>query len=125
MKEIEAKAAKIRQLRQKAKTKKTPEQLVFDFFKESEDLWRFINKNDKYEGRSEMQIDTLIGAASMRLQQQINQYLDSYATVNIHLNADANAISGVTIYWGNAYRIANQCDETLYIGVEELLLCDN
>lgn len=122
MKEIEAKAARIRQLRQKAKTKKTPEQLVFDFFKESEDLWRFINKNDKYEGRSEMQIDTLIGAASMRLQQQINQYLDSYATVDIHLNADANAISGVTIYWGHAYRIANQIDETLYVGVEDLLL---
>lgn len=105
--EIEAKANKIKQRKNKAKSKTELETLVFDFFEETEQL-------------SKMKEFILIYEAVWQLQRKVNFKIDPDARVEAVYTQDKE-VSGVIVYWSKSHQVANKSEEQIYIGVEQML----
>lgn len=116
LKEIEAKAKKIKERKEKVKTKDDVEAFVFDFFREAEDM----NRLGDGSGNRDRYGAVLTAHASQHLEKQLQQRFDRGARLEITMT-EKNQISGVVIHWSKFYQVANKVDETLYIGVEQML----
>lgn len=116
LKEIEAKAKKLKERKEKVKTKDDVESFVFEFFREAEDM----NKLGDSLGNRDRYGAILTAHASQQLEKQLQQRFDRGARLEITMT-DKNQISGVLIHWSKFYQVAHKVDETLYIGVEQML----
>jgi hypothetical protein len=117
--EIEKKAQKIRDKRIEAASNKTLEAAVFAFFKNIEDS-RNLHGGQRYD-------HVLFTEARRSLQERIQSF-DRKAKISIefHKNEDERSweetqVRGVTIWWGDAYKVKNNCDPLLYIDVTQML----
>ncbi len=121
--EIDAKAKKIKQQKEKAKTKGDVERFVFDFFQEAEDMNRVRGTSaaDVHEDVNDSFASHVLTAhAAAFLEKQIQLKFDKDARVQVNFT-EKNQVSGVLITWSKSYQVANKCDDTFYIGVEQML----
>lgn len=108
--EIEAKAKKIKEKKIKTSRKEIVEKMVFDFFREAELMGK-------------MKEPTLITEALAQLRKTIQQKYDWGAQVEATWNEN-NQVQGIMITWSSKHQTTNQGEQSIYIGVEQLLFED-
>lgn len=119
LKEIEAKAQKIREKRVEAAGNKTIENAVFEFFKNVEES-RKLHNNEKHDL-------TLVQSAHYALEERLKAF-DNRVKCSVEWNVlpeeavEKGNIRGITIWWSPAYIKKHNCDQSLYIDVTQLLL---
>ena len=113
MGELEKRAQKIRELREKAKTQVPIEEFVLGHFRAMEEL---------KAGHSDMVIGSiLVFQACDQLKDQIRVRYDYNAAIDITIDENTGMARDVTITWSPYYKTANKCEETIRIGAELLL----
>lgn len=110
---INKKAQRIKDFRNKAKSTKDVESLVFKFFEEVETVSIGPNCNTALAY-------TLIFFAVAQLQEQLKLRFDHGVHVEA-VKSTAGHVVGVQITWSSSHTLANQCSDNLYIGVEQML----
>ena len=120
MEEIAIKAQKIRDKRVEAANNKTIEAAVLEFFKNIEES-RKLHNNEKYDL-------TLLHDAKTALAERLHAF-DYKVKLSIEWsssNPDSpmtfDPIRGVTIWWSQQYIKKNNCDQSLYFDVTQILL---
>lgn len=126
LKKISQRAEKIRQDRASAKNRKDIDRIVFDFFKEAEEMSKMGREMaDEVQANSgDVTAHVLILGAGVQLQEQIRARIDRDARVEVVMKDGTSQVNGVLITWSKFYQVANKCDETLYIGIEHMLFKD-
>lgn len=105
--EIDAKAKKIKERKKKASSKEELEKVIFDFFKEAEDLGRLNDPIIVYD-------------EALQLSRRIREKFDPGAQVEVQYT-EQKQVQGVLVTWSKGYQIAFQSQESFYIGVEQML----
>jgi hypothetical protein len=120
MEEINAKAQKIRDKRIEAASNKTIEAAVLEFFKNVEES-RKLHNDEQYD-------PDLIHSARVALTERL-QAFDHKVKITIEWSTPVNQmvtaedpIRGVTVWWGRDYIKRNNCDQSLYFDVTQILL---
>lgn len=121
--EINKKANRMKDLKRKAKEPKNLESLVFDFFREVENMIDTKTLPAEFSDTSNQDYisNILIRNAAVQLAEQVRINFDKYASLNVVFNNNTNVVNGVRIIWSYQYCLNNKCSDTLYIGVEQML----
>jgi len=110
---INKRAQRLKEIRIKSSTSKDVESLVFKFFEEVEAVSIGPNCNTALAY-------TLIFFAVAQLQEQLKLRFDHGVFVEA-VKGTAGHVVGVQITWSSSYALDNQCSDSLYIGVEQML----
>jgi len=119
LKEIEAKAQKIRDRRITAANNKTLEDAVFDFFRNIEDS-RLVHGGQMYD-------PNLFQQAKKSLEERIRGF-DPGAKISVEFNVsedhrswEQQQVRGATIWWSRTYIAKNNVDPSYFIDVSQML----
>jgi len=119
LKEIEAKAKKIRDKRVEASLNKTIEAAAFEFFKNIDES-RKLHNNKRYDA-------TLFIKAKTALDERLRGF-DPKVKVSVEwqthgegINWADGLIRGITIWWSQAHITKNNVHSSLYIDVGQML----
>lgn len=110
---VNKRAQRLKEIRIKSTISKDVESLVFKFFEEVEAVSTGPNCNTALAY-------TLIFFAVAQLQEQLKLRFDHGVHVK-EVKSTAGHVVGVQITWSSSYALDNQCSNTLYIGVEQML----
>lgn len=120
LKEIEAKANKIKERRISAANNKSIEDACFDFFKNIEES-RSLHQGSMYDRH-------LFHEALRALRDRVNGFdygtkvtIEFQSTDIPEISWHENYVRGVTIWWSKAYIAKNNVDPSIYIDVSSML----
>lgn len=119
LKEIQAKADKIKERRATAANNKSLQDAAFEFFKNIEES-RLIHGGAKYD-------NTLFSKALSSLKERVKGF-DQGTKVTVEFNVsddltswEEQMVRGITIWWSKVYIAKNNVDPSLYIDVSSML----
>lgn len=114
MDEINKKAARIKEMRQKAIGNKHLQAFAFDFFKE-------VDSVHSYECPQDMKI-AMVTQAFNAFKTKLKS-IDSGADTSLSVD-DVGNITGIKVFWSSTYATSNKIDKEQTIDVTEMLLSE-
>jgi hypothetical protein len=120
LEEINLKAKKIKEKRVDAASNKTIEAAILDFFKNIEET-RKLHNGEQYD-------PDLLHRAKIALTERLKAF-DRKVKISIDWSTPPNQITspedpirGVTVWWSKEYIAYNNCEQSLYFDITQILL---